>query len=57
MGSRDRKVERIQKDLDNLDIDKTSKDEYDKSNIGELSLTKNDQVQKQQDEASTTDNS
>ena len=38
MGSRDRKVERIQKDLDNLDIDKTSKDEYDK----ELSLTKND---------------
>jgi hypothetical protein len=42
MGSRDRKVERIQKDLDNLDIDKTSKDEYDKSNIGELSLTKND---------------
>jgi len=42
MGSRDRKVERIQKDLDNLDIDKTSKDEYDKSNIGEPSLTKND---------------
>ena len=42
MGSRDRKVERIQKDLDDLDIDKTSNDEYDKANIGELSLTKND---------------